>query len=361
MFRIIGPEKLATSLPDAIDVAEVAFGDIDLLICALGYEDRANSALTFLADRGIAVDRAIVLNYTGHLPEDEANRDSVAQLLQMVGADATDVDDMQRLSATVHDHVLNNGPSYRTNIVVDLSAMSGGYVLACLAALGRISDVAGVRVTFLYAEASHYHPSQEEYASSRVQIKDKGSLGLDEGVASVSLPVGMHGSHDPQLRELVVVIPGFSRDRVRAAISYLNPALLLAPETLRWTVGVPHLESDAWREVAMREIHELIDGSVVRLSTFYYRHTYEYLEELYDSEWLESNLSIVFLGSKLQALAVGLFCVVRGGVRVVLSTPISYGADQYTSGTKQVWAVGFEDWSSTLDALASIGTVSVVD
>lgn len=362
VFSVVGADDAMASLPEAIEYKYLDLKAVDLYICALGSEDRTIAGLAQLRADQVMVTSAIVWEYSSQPDMNAAHHDAGVRLLEEIGASTQFVSTIESIRPTL-EAARENLQGRQSTIVLDISVMSGKLVLAWIDALSRLSDLHGLRLVVTYAEAEEYLPTENSYRAEPDAFKVSGSLGLEDGVLNVSAASNFEGAHDPQLRDLVLVIPGFSRDRTRAGISYINPALLLSPEGhVRWAVSVPHLPRDRWRYEAMEDIYDLNEESQrVDLPTFDYRATYRYLEEQQDAEWLRSNLNVVFLGSKFQALGLGLFCSVRRSTRVVIAVPERYRLFDYTRGVRSLWCVDFTDWRTTMSTLGSVGTIRLGD
>jgi hypothetical protein len=92
----------------------------------------------------------------------------------------------------------------------------------------------------------------------------------------------------------------------------------------------------------MKKINRITDGAkVLEASTFDYRETWRVLESIYHDHWANSNLTISPLGSKLQAVAVVVFCVRHSDVRILFSTPSRYNVKQWSAGVRDTWRLSF--------------------
>jgi hypothetical protein len=161
-----------------------------------------------------------------------------------------------------------------------------------------------------------------------------------------------------------VVFPGFDRDRVRAAIARVDSDFIVDLEEapLLWMIGQPLHPEDRWRQQALADLHEIPDAhEKVVVSTFDLRETIFGLEDIYKRFGPESNLTIVPLGSKMQAVGTTLFCVSRRDVTVIVSQPASYAGIAYSRGARALWHLAIGETPKLRVALRSVDTARLED
>lgn len=360
--RVVTVGEVAEALPEPEPLKHTA-SDIDLLVMAAGYEERTLGPLRVLRDSGSRVSQAIVMNHSGEEQANQRFAREATETLELLGAQVALENHLGGLGDLSDAKAVAGAPLPTLEVAVDISAMSGRMVLSVFEAVDRIANRRRVALTVLYAEAASYLPLRGDYEAARDAYVEDGSLGLETDVLQVDVAGNLDGSHDPLLRDLVIALPGFSRDRARAAISHVNPALLLSPEgNVRWWLSEPRQAKDQWRLEAMRTVLRLEDSDQQEvISTFDYRSVFKRLEEVYEDEWLRSNLTVAFHGSKLQAVGVGVFSILRPACRVIVATPATYNTTDYTIGIGEVWRIRFDDWKQTLSELATVGTVRFDD
>lgn len=156
------------------------------------------------------------------------------------------------------------------------------------------------------------------------------------------------------------VAAGFDRDRVRAAISQVDNDFImeLAEAPLEWMIGLPPHEEDSWRQEALIELHDVPAGHEQHtVGTFDYRDAMYALEDIHRRYGLLSNLSVVPLGSKMQAVGITLFCVARPDIAVVVAQPREYNAAAYSCGTRALWHLPFVPTSDIRHLLRTVDTI----
>ncbi len=110
----------------------------------------------------------------------------------------------------------------------------------------------------------------------------------------------------------------------------------------------------------MRKINRITDeAKVFEASTFDYREAWRILEQIYSECWEGSNISLSPLGSKMQALAVTLFCIRHPDVRVLLSTPLQYNSQQWSEGVRDLWRVSLGSAREFVNDILRAGTLQL--
>lgn len=332
---------------------------IDLWIATLGFEERCHAIGEALANEGARAAHAIVCTYETNPAENEANRAAIAGCATRLGctpewiaADQLGFADALRGRL----RVLREEANRPLRVAWDMSAASNE-VTMMLASVLLETDC---ELEVMYAEAAVYFPTEDEYRADPGNWRGEGHMGLDQGTLNIRISSEHLGEHSSQLPHHLILIPGYSRDRVRRVISRVEAALLadLPGAPITWMVGSPHRARDAWRRQALVEIHAIPpEHDPVELSTFRYTDTLHELERVYADTGLTRNITLCPMGSKLQALGCALFCRARPDIRVMFAQPEQYNASHYTEGVRDLWSVRFGR-VDLLDArLREIGTL----
>jgi hypothetical protein len=244
-------------------------------------------------------------------------------------------------------------------VTFDISVTANRLILKCMKALIE----SGVRLRILYSEAASYYPSIEEYEQNKDRWRSDEALGLERGVSDVSISADIPGIHLDSLPNCVIIFPAFKAERSRAAITHVDPSLLISPgDKVIWLLGVPHHEEDRWRVEAMREVNDI--GPNMRryeVSTFDYKEALQTLEKIYEEMWECCNISLSPLGSKLQAVGTSLFCYLHPDVKPIFTIPKEYRAVKYSEGCKATWKLDFGLMGELRRILDIVGKLSVED
>ena len=96
----------------------------------------------------------------------------------------------------------------------------------------------------------------------------------------------------------------------------------------------------------------------VEVSTFDYKDTLRALEAAHLQYMHEYNISLAPFGSKLQSVAVALFCTMHPDVRIVSAKPRQYGI-LFSEGCKRTWSLDFGATENVRDHLARVGELEI--
>jgi|SRR5437667_11527769 len=129
-----------------------------------------------------------------------------------------------------------------------------------------------------------------------------------------------------------------------------------------WFVGDPHLSIDRWRLEAVKAHHNITAEAVhVEVSTFSYKDTIRVLHSACETYGEKHNLTLVPLGSKLQAVGAALCCLIHPEVRVLFPVPREYNAITYSEGTKANWKIPIDLVCDVRSNLLDVGTLEIVE
>jgi hypothetical protein len=359
--RELADAVVAMSELEQLDAAELEA--IDLIICVLGFEERALAMPAELAGSGTAVGATAVVRYLTNPEDNERNWPAMREsLLQLDDGEPAKLQAGSRLARDLRA-LVDGLPQSRPRVAWDVSVASNDLIVDGLAALIDCD----VELTLLYAEARDYRPSREEFENERERFVGDGQMGLDDGVLEVEVAGEFPGAHSPRLAHELICFPGFSRDRVRSTISKVDPEWIVTPERapLVWMIGRPPHADLQWRTAALRAIHDVDSygaaDDVHELNTLDYRETLQVLDKHYGWRGGEVNLTISALGSKMQAVGIALFCTARPDVRVIFARPELYNAGAYTGGIRALWRLPLGPTVELKDSLRRVGTLEIVD
>lgn len=333
----------------------------DLFMCALGFEPRCLTLPDALERSGHRATRATYFEYSTNLHDNEASR---PQLLQH----------LNRLSKSVHPieadgdgfadrlrnllEVVAGGKRRRhvPMVVFDISSVANGLLMKSM----KVLLESNIRLVLLYSEAAIYFPTREQVEAAATAQSDQ-ETALHRGVSNVTVSNEQPGYHVDQLPDCLVLFPGFSRERSLAAISEVDPSLLLVPgDKVIWLLGTPHLQEDMWRLDFMRITNQILTSAPqYEISTFDYREALRGLESIYQDRVGACKFTVSPMGSKMQALGVALFCHVRPDVRVIFVTPKEYNAGQYSEGCKATWILNFGNLTQLKERLQQLDMLEV--
>jgi len=347
------------ALPELALLDPQHLDDADILICVLGFEDRCLAVPQALVGAGVRARSVVVCRYLTNRSENAINDPDLAKCLGKImpgtphQLDADSGDFGSQLRNLVARYASDKEA---TRVYLDASVASNALIIRALAALLDLD----IDLHVLYAEAENYRPTQDEYETSRAdpEMAERGQLA--HGVLDVTVASEFPGRHAVALPHRIIIFPGFDRDRVRAAISQVDNDFIMEPfqAPLVWMIGRPLHDADAWRQAALINLHGVPPHHERHtVSTFDYRETMYALEDVHQCFGLQSNLSVVPLGSKMQAVAVALFCLARKEVAVVVSQPREYHAVAYSAGARALWHLPLGRTADISRSLQMVDTV----
>ena len=199
----------------------------------------------------------------------------------------------------------------------------------------------------LYSEASEYPPDKKtvQEAIEKSDVDPLYSIMLlSSGVYDVTIvPELLSISLDGQQTRLVT-FPSFNTDQLTALRTELQPS--------RYSIiqGVPPAPKNEWRTEAiakLNHIDSLRSEENFTTNTLDYRETLDCLLEIYGNHGATERILIAPTGSKMQAVAVGIFRAFVKDVQVVYPTPRAFTSPtSYTIGVAQRYQLPLDSFSA---------------
>jgi hypothetical protein len=375
--------EILSQMPVPAPLSDIAPESVDLFLCASGFEPRGNSVAEFLASHNIDTRLACYLTYCDNDGENRRarrgllrNLKRMASKVKSIDGDSTSQEFSARLGEELSHLVEASVGEGRCPIVVfDISCASTRLILRTLHVVWRYN----VQLLVAYSQALTYLPAPEAYAaaldsSEESRVWEGGasavsleSLGLEGDIRDPEFSLEYPGVHLDNLPDRVIVIAGFNGRRSKAALEYVDPALVVDHPNPRvtWIVGEPLELGDRWRLDAMLQVNGLSSGtgtdSIRIVSTLDYRETLRVLEENYLHHFAFERLTVAPMGSKMQTVGVFLFCELHPDIRAVFTRPLSHNGKGYSKGVRKVWGISFGPTVSVRGRLASVGEATLFD
>jgi hypothetical protein len=298
----------------------------DCLILCAGFEDRAIESLNKIsAAEGFDV---LLVSY---LPLVRENRKELvtARLRELGG----------RVEELVYDRenpegfgkqVLDRLSSVHGRIAVDISAMSRLLIVQLLVVL-RQQPGALERAVVMYTEAKEYPPTEKEVASLLEERQANPALLihlLSSGVFEITVVPELSALSMAGEQTRLVAFPSFNADQLTALRAELQPSRLILVH------GVPPDSRNSWRKDAIKMLNNAGDlgAEEYETSTLDYRKTLELLLDIYGKHNERDRIVVCPTGSKMQAVAVGLFRAFLDDIQIVYPTPKQFFPESYTTG-----------------------------
>lgn len=332
----------------------------DLLLCALGFEERCLTLPVQLKEAGFQVRRAAYWRYSTNLDDNAVNQSELEAHLSSMAEKVDPIETTELRTSTglrpLLEAVTNNatGPP---RVTLDVSVMTNQLILQSLKVLLEYD----VNVRIIYAEAAVYHPTRSEYEADPDMWEGEDGQGLARGVGSVTPSAEYPGYALDQLPDMLLMFPGFRAERSNAVVSFVDPSLVTNPgDKVIWLLGIPHLDENRWRLDAMRRINSIDESTPqYEVSTFDYKDTIRVLEDIYSARSRSHTLTLSPLGSKMQAVGTALFCFMHPDVRIIFSTPKEYNATHYSRGCRALWTIDLGLTRDLRHMLSGVGSLTI--
>jgi hypothetical protein len=194
-------------------------------------------------------------------------------------------------------------------------------------------------VTIIYGEAKEYPPSKSQFERDRKSFGESVLSYISSGIFEIASTPEL--ASVAMLGEAIrlVVFPSFDPTQLSNLIQELQPTYT---ELIH---GVPPAPNNKWRIKAIDELNRptlkvLRQREDHMASTRDYRETLRILLKVYGERSMFDRIVVAPTGSKMQAVAVGLFRAVLYDVQIVYPTPQTFTApNEHTVGIRQLYKV----------------------
>lgn len=387
-IRLINWNDIRPTLPTVEPWDERIDDAIDIYICALGFEHRAGaiSQSIALGLAGVDIPRSalgVICTYTTNQEDNEQNRSLLRTALASFCATQIDAngDSPEELDGLLSKQLVARiQPGKRVSVVFDISVSSGNLIVSVMHTLLRYSKYVSLKI--LYAEPERYFPIRDEFESDPQQFVLKAcapgdsnspqEYGVDEVEINELYP-GLDGDSRP---EFVIAVPSFRTARLVRCLQQISDQPLSAPDKhVYWILGEPPASDLKWRlEFQKRVINTTLSEMVgfspedtlapklqpencATCSTRDYRDILQRVVEEADRR-LGYNLSVVHMGSKLQAIGISLALYARTEIAVWYARPTNYNARRYSEGVGAKWVLDIPDLCGLAGKITSVGKLS---
>lgn len=335
---------MAFSWPEPRTVVVPEVGHEDCLLVCGGFEDRAVEVLERVCE---GREKQLNVGLVSYLPHNEENRsDEMRAMAQDVNATVTEITYDRREPG-------EGGRRIRTfiadfdRVLVDVSGMSRLLIVQVL--VGAVRTL-GRTVRVLYSEADEYLPGRDEFDRRRAGQQESSiggylSSGIFEIAATEELSsVAMMGS---PVR--LVAFPSFDPAQLLHVVQEVQPTYTDAIH------GAPPRRENAWRTEGVAWLNRLVLGDLAgikehEVSTMDYRETLRLLGAIYGERSMFDRIVVAPTGSKMQAVAVGIFRAALDDVQIVYPIPQEFvPAADYTRRVRNIY-------ETTLSRAAILGS-----
>lgn len=345
MLAVHTPNEMLAALPkpQLQTVSRCQLFPNDCLVVCGGFEDRAVAILKG-AVSGRSAFNVVLIAYEPLVPENRG--DVIRRMCEEAGIRIVELV-YNRQEPTGFGSVLIEALSaYHGRIFVDISGMSRLLIVQSLVAF-RKRPQRFSNCYVAYAEAQQYPPTQKEADAELAKSDSDASfstLFLSSGVFDVTLVPELASYAPSVVQTRLVVFPSLDAHQLIA----LRAELL--PSRISFIEGVPPDLSNRWRRDAValaNRLDQIPNAERYQTSTLDYRETLSCLQELYSKHEIRERLLISPTGSKMQAVAVGIFRSFVEDVQIVYPTPRSFlSPSKYTHGIGRIHLLPLEPLSS---------------
>lgn len=326
--------------PPLYKIQDIQLTTDDVFIVCAGFEERATEAFKRTISSGSEGGHIIIIDYRPFVKENRLDEIINVCLSRSLPYDII-VYDRQipaEFSEKLHESLWNK----QGRIYIDISGMSRLLIVQFLVTIFQ-KRPDPLNVSIIYSEATAYPPTKEEVDKQCVESTENLSrtvMFLSSGVFEVAIvpelsSVAMQGQPIH-----LITFPSFNIQQLVALRSEIQP------HGYTFIHGVPLLEENKWRTDAIRKLNDIDEipfKEEYYLSTFDYQETLNTLLTIYGSRNGTERIIIAPTGSKMQAVAVGIFRSFLGDTQIVYPTPISFQEpERYTMGTRQVYALDLD-------------------
>jgi hypothetical protein len=326
-------------------IDKIDFKKDDLLIVCEGFEDRATEILRNRISSKSEKFPVLIIKY---LPLIKENKTQEIQEFSGKAGDPSgvhwEVYDRED-PAGIGERLFSMINEKTGTVYIDISAMSRLLIVQLLVAIGKNLSLLN-NTKILYAEALQYPPDKEnveKVLGEEEKYLMQPEIFLSSGVFDVAVvpelsSIAMQGQ---PIR--LVIFPSFNTYQLTA----LNAAIQPSYYTL--IHGKTPLEENEWRLDAIKKLNktECLRGAEdLEASTLDYRETIELLCDIYNHYGDVQKIVIAPTGSKMNAVAVGIFRIFMNDIQVVYPTPKEFAAPkEYTVGVRNVFSLDLNVFS----------------
>jgi len=329
--------------PELRIMQKLSLKEEDALILSAGFEDRAIEVLKRAVAEGNQGSTAIVFTYLPLLKENKT--EEVSKLYVDGGLNLIYIEYDRHNPVGIGTKLMDVLKNITGNIYMDISAMSRLLITQLVVVLGQHNLFR--KTTILYSEAAEYPPTKEKVEIAIKEQKNDEiyrSMSLSSGVFEVTIVPELSSVSSQGQPIRLVAFPSFNTDQFPSLRSEIQPTWFSIIH------GIPPLVENRWRTEAIKRINhieEISNREDFDVSTRDYRETLKVLLEIYTKHGDMDRIILAPTGSKMQALAVGIFRTYMNDVQVAYPTPRQFAAPKdYTIGIRDVYILDMKPFES---------------
>lgn len=384
-------DTVLSCFPEVRQWDESTISSTDIFITALGFEDRALHVPRIFANAATQsninrIPLTVLGRYSTNLNDNFANEKPLSTALNQFSnqIENLDADSPHLIAQELGAHIDKFIKIQSTiKIAFDISAASGNFILSVMhTILKRDNDI---DLTILYVEPTTYFPQRTEYENdlegltqSCCAIGDPNSP-HESGVEAVYVNELYPGYSSDNRPELVIATPSFRTERLLNSLQFVSDQVQADPEgRVLWLIGMPYAEENRWRnDLQCRMIKKMMasmagletpsspqapvlnDVNCRNISTLNYTEMVRAIIDISDTH-LGHKLSLIHMGSKMQAIGLSLALHVREEIAVCYARPARFNPARYSEGCSTCWTIPFGLMSNWTNKLSQIGELALI-
>lgn len=348
--------------------------DIDIFICAAGFEERIIAVPSRLKDAGTKIKHHTLVGRYGTNPEDNKRREEeLFPILDTIGSSAAyfDADSPEDIHRSIQAAISSIKEEGKLNIAIDISGGSSTFIVSALISLLKSNHEKCI--TIFYSTAEEYHTPSCVSDSNQTPTWTESDL-REFGVGSVITNELTPGIHHDHLPSYAVVIPSMFTARVQRGLSYLGLGNLSgADNSVFWILPSTNEPKHQWRQKQIEnsvitmmygenaesnQSPKLPEGQWAYCDALSYIECVRTLMTQIDTH-TGHNISIIHAGTKLQAIGVSLALAARSEVSAIKTSPQSFSADSYSKGTGEIYHIKIDHPREIISTLTKVGSLRV--
>jgi hypothetical protein len=340
------PDEMLASLrkPALESVGAFALSPEDWLVVCGGFEDRALAILKSAASNRTPFN-VVLIPYEPFLTENKT--DDIRRICRNGGIRVVELSYNRQEPAGFGSILVEALSTCRGRIFVDISGMSRLLIVQALVALQK-RPMGFANCFVAYAEAQYYPPSEAEAETEIAKSESDPTFSiffLSSGVFEVTVVPELSSNAVTGVQTRLVAFPSLDAHQLIALRAELQPSRLSLIE------GIPPGAHNQWRQrtiAAVNCLDQIQNAEIYQASTLDYTETLSCLLKLYAEHGVYERLLISPIGSKMQAVAVGIFRSFVEDVQIVYPTPRDFlKPERYTEGFGQMHLLSLGPFSES--------------
>jgi len=329
-------EKLAELVKPSIELThEILLRHDDILVVCAGFEPRSLEVLRRTKSLSLDDGKILIIDYR---PENENNRyREVVALSKSVSNRLESIIYARETPQGFADTFLQRIQESTGRLFIDISSMSRFLIVQLVVGL-KLRPEGYKNVCLMYTEAATYPPTKEdaeEALETRRSNPSNSMMLISSGVLDICVVPELSSTYMQGQPTRLITFPSFNIDQLTALISFVQPPFTTCIH------GIPPDPALSWRpEIikALNHIESYNSREEFNASTIDYRETLEILLEIYRLHGDIEKIIVSPIGSKMQAVAVGLFRAFLNDVQIVYPAANQFATpSDYTDGARQVY------------------------